>query len=96
MDGIPDEMLNAYKEGIPGKLKEIRRLMDLYREGGSNDTKQLLYIQVHKFAGSAGTYGFNSLSVILKEMEKEVKELSPQVDVREFERFLKRIEQEGF
>lgn len=96
MDGIPEEMLIAYKNGIPGKLKEIRRLMGLYKEGGSGEAKELLYIQVHKFAGSAGTYGFNSISVILKEMEKEVKELNSEGGVATLERFLKQIEKEGF
>lgn len=66
----------AYKEKLPEKLKAIevqwKELQSIWSKEKLND----LYKLVHKFHGSAGSYGYVDMAKILNVLEMQLHELN--------------------
>ncbi|MCB1113862.1 MAG: Hpt domain-containing protein [Chlamydiia bacterium] len=95
MEEIPADLKELYKEKIPGKIETIRGLLNAYGIDPTETAYKALYIEIHKFAGSAGTYGYPELSKILRTMEETLKLELPQKKLDELKRSLDQL-QESF
>lgn len=94
------EKLEAeYKKNFPGKIELFQSLMDALHHSFQEETLLALRIEVHKMAGSAGSFGFPEVSVICKEFERDIiqkiKELPSSGEnsqwILDFDSYLKKI-----
>lgn len=69
-----DLLVSQYRETFPAKLMLIREHIDLLKKEGSLDALDLLRRDVHKLAGSSGTYGFTTASNLCKSKDLELQE----------------------
>ncbi|QLH37528.1 MAG: Hpt domain-containing protein [Parachlamydiaceae bacterium] len=56
---------------MPEKLKLLRKYIDELKSDPQESTLKALRLEVHKMAGSAGSFGFPRTSEICKEFEKK-------------------------
>ncbi len=61
-----------YRETIPEKIRVLTGLIDKLKEKIDLETLKEFRMQIHKIAGSAGTYGFKTVSTLCREFEKEL------------------------
>ena len=61
-----------YRNAIPEKFKSLQKHIDDMRSSIREDSLANLRMEVHKIAGTAGTFGFPEVSVICKEFEKDL------------------------
>ncbi len=64
------KLQKEYSDTIPAKLDKLQQLINDLRKDMREDTFKELRLQVHKFAGSSGTYGFADLSHNCKTFEE--------------------------
>ena len=89
----------SYRAGLPAKLSAFTDLLDLLeQEPNSRELAKKLLLEVHKFHGSAGSYGFPRISEIAGEWELRLKSVSEQEEkvgeshLQEYRNYLRRIE----
>lgn len=63
-----------YRETITEKEQVIAQLIDNLRTHIDLENLKALRMQIHKIAGSAGTYGFKSVSVVCRQFERTLLE----------------------
>jgi CheY-like chemotaxis protein len=63
------ELLERYASGLPTKIREVRNLWDQV-EGGTENACDRLRKSVHRIAGTAGTFGYTSVSEIAGQLEE--------------------------
>lgn len=80
-----EELKAKYKETIPAKLEEINNLIGALKEKKDRDALQKMQMVIHKLAGNAGSYGFDEVSKVCKEMDKKLKERLESIDSKPFE-----------
>lgn len=101
--GIPPEFVREYDRAIPEKLQKLEILISEFKKSMNLDSLTTLRFAVHKLAGSAGTYGYDSVSVICKEWDlqllQKIKDFPASLDeqswIAEMDRNLHQIK-EGF
>ena len=95
-DPIFIQLIEEYQKSIPNKLAELHRLTDTAYASPTKENVQLLFFALHKLSGSAGTYGYNSVSKICR---KWATELHAQIEKKEIDlrpnKYLQKIEK-GF
>lgn len=68
------ELREQYQASIPEKLKQFDRIVQLIHSTPTQSSLNELFEFIHKIAGSAGSYGFEEVSVLCKEFEVKVQE----------------------
>lgn len=61
---LVDQQRLQYIDGLPNKAKKIGRFMQAMKKAGGTEKAEpleQLFQQLHRLAGSAGSYGFDSL-----------------------------------
>lgn len=75
-EGLPPETMRelqeAYRKGLPDKLKQIRMKLDALQKEKSKELLTDLRFLVHKMAGSAGSFGYSAVSNICKTWEAQI------------------------
>ena len=97
---IPPELLALYRKSIPGKVADLKNLIDDLQKKRGKEEMEKLRFAVHKLAGNSGTYGFMEVSRLCREAEEKLGKMIAQgaIDshwVQNLDQFLKGIEQ-GF
>lgn len=88
-----------YAENLPTALATIHKLWAALQEQWQVETLDEFYTRIHKIAGSAGSFGFNELSQVARELEVFLQELqrrttsANEVERSNIEEHLKAIEQ---
>ncbi len=73
-DELQAQLLAHYLGGAAGRIASVEGVIKAYRDApGDASAGEALFRQLHTLAGSAGTYGFKSISVEARGLEKEVK-----------------------
>jgi chemotaxis protein histidine kinase CheA len=73
-DDLPAQLLAHYLGGAAGRIASVEKVLRDYRAAPVDAAAgEALYRQLHTLAGSAGTYGFKTISVEARSLEKEVK-----------------------
>lgn len=84
-----------YIESMPVKRKAIAQCMALVNQAVRDDKSELcdkLFQQVHRLAGSAGSYGFEQLGQAASVVDRYLTANSPRVaDLPELEGFLQKL-----
>ncbi len=70
------ELVESYAARLPEKVREIRNLWDQV-EGGSDGATDRLHRSLHRIVGTAGTFGYASLSEIAGELEQKLHDYVP-------------------
>ncbi len=68
------ELLDAYAEALPAKVREIRELWARVESGPDAEATRSLYLRVHNLAGTAATYGHPTLGDVAKQLEEVIDE----------------------
>lgn len=66
------KLREEYVQTFPEKFRIIEHLIKEMRETITEETLGALRLNVHKIAGSSGTYGFQEVSDLCKNFEKEI------------------------
>ena len=61
-----------YCKTFPMKLERIRSLIDSLKKNWTKDNLDPLRFDIHKLAGSAGTYGYDKISEMSKVIEEYI------------------------
>lgn len=69
---IVNKFRKSYVDTIPEKLNIILQLIDELNDHVNAETLKNLRLQIHKMAGSSGTYGFEQVSSYCKKFENEL------------------------
>jgi HPt (histidine-containing phosphotransfer) domain-containing protein len=73
-DDLQAQLLAHYLGGAAGRLASVEAVLKAYRAAPADaGAGEALFRQLHTLAGSAGTYGFKTISVEARSLEKEVK-----------------------
>jgi HPt (histidine-containing phosphotransfer) domain-containing protein len=73
-EDLQAQLLAHYLGGAAGRLASVEGVLKAYRAAPADpSTGEALFRQLHTLAGSAGTYGFKTISVEARSLEKEVK-----------------------
>lgn len=93
------KLSQKYREEIPEKLKLLRKYIDELKSDPQESTLKALRLEVHKMAGSAGSFGFPRTSEICKEFEKEILQVLSNFSLQktsggfiEFEKYLSKLQ----
>lgn len=70
-----DALVEEYRKTIPQKVEQIESQIKDLKNLKTLDALKALRFSVHKFAGSAGTYGFSEVSSLCKDKETELNAL---------------------
>ena len=100
---ILKQFTEEYKLTVPEKLEKIQQLIDQLREKIDEENLKVLRMHIHKIAGSAGTYGFTTVSEVCIRFEKDLLEKLEKLNevkgdsawIESFEAYLEKIKQ-GF
>lgn len=65
-------LLGEYRKKLPAKLKLLSELVEKLKEKYELDTLDQFRREVHKIAGSAGTYGFTEASELCQKLEADL------------------------
>ena len=68
------KLQKEYFQKLRQKIEQLEKLWTEWREKKGENSLQELYTQFHKLAGSAGSYGFSTLSEMAKKGEKILEE----------------------
>lgn len=71
---IQDKWRQVYEKTIPGKIELLENFIQRLEQKCDLATLSEFRREVHKIAGSAGTVGYMSVSVICKKFDKELLE----------------------
>lgn len=71
---ILESLKEEYDKGIPLKLDRVRGLIDSLGRNWSKEDLTALRFEIHKMAGSAGTYGYENVSELSKLTEQIILE----------------------
>ena len=63
------KLLAKFQAELPEKLAHIRTLHEA-TDGADEDVLQAYYTAVHRIAGSSGSYGFKSVSLTARELDR--------------------------
>lgn len=73
---FPPELLQdlkaTYQKTIPDKIERLEKMILDVQRNPSIDTLQVLKGEVHKIAGSAGSYGYMAVSELCKNLEEDL------------------------
>lgn len=72
IDDVLKKFTEEYKLTIPEKLTALRQILDEMRQKITLENMKALRFNIHKIAGSAGTYGFASVSKLCREFELDL------------------------
>ena len=69
-----DEIAAVFLSKLPYQIEKIRNLFDeLGKEAASDKNKmEIIYILAHKYAGSAGSFGFDEIGRCFKNLEESL------------------------
>lgn len=67
-----DKIKEAYEKTISDKMGELTQSIRLVQERPDHDNLTNLQHIVHKLGGSAGSYGYSTVSVLCKKMDSEI------------------------
>lgn len=70
-----DALVEEYRKTIPQKVEQIENQMGDLKKLKTLEALKALRFSVHKFAGSAGTYGYSEISALCKAQELELNAL---------------------
>lgn len=71
-DEIFENLKENYQKTIPDKIERLEKLILNIQKDPTKDNLQTLRGEVHKIAGSAGCYGFDYVSELCKNLEKDL------------------------
>lgn len=71
-DHLFAELKETYKKTIPDKIERLENIILAIQKSPTIENLQGLRIEVHKIAGSAGSYGFTAVGEICKNLELEL------------------------
>jgi DNA-binding response OmpR family regulator len=75
-EGFPDYLLAEaklnYQKTISDKIERLERMIQLVQQSPDQKNLQNLRFEVHKLAGSSGSYGYSKVSHLCKAMEQEL------------------------
>lgn len=74
MNEILQKFAEEYKQTIPEKIRALQSILDDMRRQITPKNLKELRFQIHKIAGSAGTYGFDSVSQRCRQWESDLLE----------------------
>lgn len=69
---IYEKLRREYQDSIPLKIDKIQSIIEHFQTSDSLETLNELKFEIHKIAGSAGSFGYPLVSNICKEFEKEI------------------------
>jgi HPt (histidine-containing phosphotransfer) domain-containing protein len=72
IDAVLKKFTEEYKLTIPEKIATLRQILDDMKQKITVDNMKALRFNIHKIAGSAGTYGFGTVSKLCREFEFEI------------------------
>jgi HPt (histidine-containing phosphotransfer) domain-containing protein len=98
-----EKLAKEYQNSVPEKLHVLQNHIEEMRPKIREDSLKNLRMDIHKMAGTAGTFGFPVVSKICKEFEinliEKIKKFSAVEDnskwIQEFDGYLRKIK-EGF
>lgn len=67
-----EDLKKKYQKTIPDKVESLQRLILSFQKNPSKETLNELKREVHKIAGSAGSYGYPVVSALCREIELEL------------------------
>jgi HPt (histidine-containing phosphotransfer) domain-containing protein len=67
-----EKLEEEYKNSIPEKIDSLQKHIENLRQAMNEETLKTLRIEVHKIAGTAGSFGFSQVSKICKEFEQDL------------------------
>lgn len=72
LNDVLKKFTEEYKLTIPEKMATLRQILDEMKEKITLDNMNALRFNVHKIAGSAGTYGFGNVSKMCRDFEFDI------------------------
>lgn len=81
-DDFLEELKKEYQASVPEKISHVESLIQAVADNFSNETVEALKKELHKIAGSAGSYGHQEVSRFCKKMEVSLAE-----DLKKIEQF---------
>jgi diguanylate cyclase (GGDEF)-like protein len=84
------ELRREYVSSLPGRLEELREGIAALKQGTAEATGTLR-AQLHRLAGSGGSYGFSDLSAIAREAERWLTGHSASTDTSGLEAIIDRL-----
>jgi HPt (histidine-containing phosphotransfer) domain-containing protein len=79
---IFNKIQEDYKRSIHGKIEKLHQLIERVKERRDFESLQALRMEVHKIAGSAGSYGFMHVSQLCKQLEIELNQKMNEISNR--------------
>lgn len=67
-----EKLKQDYKNKIPEKIQEITKLIETLKNQPSDKAFADVRNWIHKLAGNAGSFGYNSVSVFCKEWDRKL------------------------
>lgn len=71
-EDILKKFTQEYQATLPEKVSSIRQILDAMKQKIDLENLKALRLIIHKIAGSAGTYGYASVSKLCQEFEKDL------------------------
>lgn len=69
---VYEKLRKEYQDSIPIKIEKIQSIVNNFQKSDSLETLNELKFEIHKIAGSAGSFGYPNVSIICKEFEKDI------------------------
>lgn len=69
---VYEKLRKEYQDSLPIKIEKIQSIVDNFQKSDSLETLNELKFEIHKIAGSAGSFGYPTVSNICKEFEKDI------------------------
>ncbi|PIS02234.1 MAG: hypothetical protein COT85_06795 [Chlamydiae bacterium CG10_big_fil_rev_8_21_14_0_10_42_34] len=81
-NGLPpeifQELLKKYKESLPERMNGFNHAIQLLKKNPSKENLTQVRFFVHKFAGNAGTYGYQTVTDLCKSWDAKLSEMMNQ------------------
>lgn len=71
-DHLLADLKENYQKTIPDKIERLEKIILAIQKNPAIENLQLLKLEVHKIAGSAGSYGYPAVSEICKNLELDL------------------------
>lgn len=81
LKAIQDKWRKEYDKTIEEKLKTLESLIQEMQKGIQEPTFKSFRVEIHKIAGSAGTVGYDAVSVFCKQLDTELSDMLDQFKV---------------
>ena len=75
LKAIQDKWRKEYDKTIQEKLKTLESLIQEMQQGIQEPTLKAFRMEIHKIAGSAGTVGYDTVSVFCKQLDAELSDM---------------------